>query len=112
MALKKPKMLALNIKSMIPYPVVYRRITGIKMTLGGFIQLGKRGYNLERLLNIRLGITEKDDALPARLTEEIQIDANPKSHVPLAKLRKKYYKIRQWDKNGVPKIRLAKSLKI
>jgi aldehyde:ferredoxin oxidoreductase len=109
---KHPKMLSVNIKSLIPYPVVYRHITGIKMNLGSLIQLGKRGYNMERLLNIRFGITEKDDALPARLTDELQISDNPKSHVPLAKLKKKYYKIRQWDKNGIPKIRLAKKLKI
>jgi aldehyde:ferredoxin oxidoreductase len=44
------------------------------------------------------------------LTDELQIPSNKKSRVPLDILKKKYYKNRSWDKNGVPKKSLIKRL--
>ena len=34
--------------------------------------LGERSYNLERLYNLREGLTAKDDSLPKRLTRDLQ----------------------------------------
>jgi hypothetical protein len=68
--------------------------------------------NLERLTNIKLGLKGSDDDLPKRLTNDLQIPTNKKSKVPLAKMRKRYYKSRSWDKNGVPTKGLIRRLGI
>ena len=74
--------------------------------------MGERGYNLERLIDINLGVTMKDDELPGRLTQELQILNEPKSKVPLEKLRSNYYKARFWTKDGKPTKKLIKRLKL
>lgn len=76
--------------------------TGMKMSFGRYMRIGERGYTLERLCNRKFGISAKDDTLPGRLTEEAQRLDNPKSKVPLEKMKKTYYAARGWDKNGVP----------
>lgn len=73
------------------------------MTFGKFLEVGARGYNLEHLFNIRMGLTEKDDALPGRLTNEMQKPGDAKSKVPLDLLKKNYYHRRGWDANGIPR---------
>ena len=59
---------------------------------------------------MKLGVSAKDDDLPERLKSELQIATNPKSRVPLEKLRAKYYKARFWDKDGRPTKKLIKRL--
>jgi aldehyde:ferredoxin oxidoreductase len=109
--LRYPTLLAINLPAnMLPHPKAISRATGMKWNFGNFIRLGERGYNLERMIDIKLGVTSADDALPARLTDELQIPSNKKSRVPLDILKKKYYKNRSWDKNGVPKKSLLKRL--
>ncbi|HPO53380.1 MAG TPA: aldehyde ferredoxin oxidoreductase family protein [Clostridia bacterium] len=101
--------LALNLPSMVPYPVAINYVTGMKLTLGEYLRIGERGYNLERLVNIRQGLTSDDDTLPKRLLEEPQI--SNKSVVRLDKMKNSYYKIRGW-KDGVPTERVRRKLKI
>lgn len=109
---KIPRMLAVNITSMLPHPVAINYATGMKMNFGRFMAIGERGYNLERLINNRLGVTVSDDTLPKRSTEELQIPGNKKSRVPLDKMRKAYYSIRGWDKKGIVKKSKLKQLKL
>lgn len=109
---KLPNMLAINLKAMLPHPCAINAATGMKLTMGKFIRIGERGYNLERLINNRLGVNRDDDTLPKRLTQDLQISDNKKSRVPLTKLRKKYYKVRGWDKNGIVKESTLRKLKL
>jgi aldehyde:ferredoxin oxidoreductase len=52
----------------------------------------------ERLFNMREGITEKDDTLPARLLEEPKPDGPTKGEVvPLKELKKDYYAAMGYD---------------
>lgn len=92
----------------LPYSKAIALCTGMPMNLIEFLNIGRRGYNLERKYNVSRGITSKDDALPSRLTEDIEEPGNEKSRVPLEKLKQNYYKGRGWDKNGIP---LQKTLK-
>jgi aldehyde:ferredoxin oxidoreductase len=78
-------------------------VTGMKMTFGRFKEIGERGYNLERMFNAKRGVTAADDALPKRLTDDLQDPEVPGSRVPLDDLKKEYYKLRGWDFNGLPK---------
>lgn len=97
---------------MIPHIKAISLATGMKMGFGKFKTIGERGYNLERLFNIRRGLTNEDDSLPKRLTEELQDLKNPRSRVPLKELKRRYYISRGWNLDGIPKKKTLRRLKI
>ena len=109
---KVPHALAVNIQSMLPHPVALSAATGLKLNFGRMLRIGERGYNLERLVNVRLGASAEIDSLPDRLTKDLQDANNKKSRVPLTKLKRRYYKSRGWTAQGIPKEKLVKRLKI
>ncbi len=82
------------------------------MTFGKYLQTGERGYNLERYVNSKFGVSAKDDALPKRLTDVPQDANDSKTKVPLETMKKTYYEARGWDKNGVPTEKTLKKLAI
>ena len=94
-------MLGINAPGIIPHPYAYKLVTGCKMNIGKFIMAGERIYNLERLVNIRQGLS-CGDTLPSRLLDEPQNAGDKESVVKLAPMLKKYYSVRGWDDNGVP----------
>lgn len=85
-----------------PYTKALTAVTGLKIRMGEMRDMGERGYNLERLVNIRMGLTTDQDTLPKRLTDVPQDPNNPRSRVPLEKLKPAYYRIRGWNQSGVP----------
>jgi len=101
---------------LLPHAEAIRLAAGFPFYTGHFLRLGERSFNLERLFNLREGLTAADDSLPNRLTKTPQPSragaVNPKHVVPLEKMLKKYYKVRGWDAQGVPKKRKLKQLKI
>ncbi len=99
-----------NLGGVMPHPYSIRLVTGFNMNMGRFLKAGERGYNLERLINIRQGLKGSDDTLPKRLTEELQRINEPDSRVKLQQMIKDYYKIRGWDENGVPTQKRLKKL--
>ncbi len=90
----------------IPYAL------GMKMTLGRYIEIGARGYTLERYVNCKFGITAADDKLPGRLTDVPQDPKDPSTKIPLQTMKKVYYKARGWDSNGIPTEKTLKQLRI
>ena len=82
------------------------------MKTGDFIDLGERSFNLERMYNIREGLTMKDDTLPERLLRTRQDASDTSTVVPLDKMLPVYYKTRGWDENGVPTEKKLKKLGI
>lgn len=95
---------------LLPHTKALSTLTGLNITFGKFLNIGARGFNLERLCNIKLGLTEKDDALPARFTMEQQIPGNKWSVVPLTRLKKAFYRSRGWHVNGMPTKQTLKHL--
>jgi len=95
------RLLAINVP-MIRHINAVKYATGINMTFGRLKEVGERGYTLERMFNIKMGLTEKDDKLPKRLTEELSDPKNLKTKVPINIMKKQYYKIRGWDAKGIP----------
>ncbi len=87
---------------MLPHSKAVAVVTGMKMHIGILKEVGERGFNLERMFNIKMGLTAKDDSLPKRLTDTPQEADNPKSRVPLEKMIGAYYSIRGWTSEGVP----------
>ena len=91
----------------IHHSKVIAKASGQKMSTGEFLTAGARGFNMERMFNVREGMV--DDSLPARLTDEPQIKGRPDTVVPMDKMLPKYYKIRGWDDRGVPLAKVLKS---
>ncbi len=66
-------------------------------------QTGERIWNLERLFNLKAGLTRADDTLPPRmLTEPLPSGFGKGNVVQLDTLIPQYYQLRGWDENGVP----------
>ena len=85
---------------------------GMKMNFGKYIRCGERGYTLDRWVSTRFGIRAKDDSLPKRLTDVAQDPKDPRTKVPLEKMKKTYYRARGWSQDGVPTERTLKKLGI
>ncbi len=88
-------------------------VTGLDFTDDELLKIGKRIYTLERKFNIEAGFTRKDDTLPPRfLNEFLPEGASRNRIVKLDEMLDRYYKIRGWDKNGVPTDETLKELEI
>ncbi|MCP4405021.1 MAG: aldehyde ferredoxin oxidoreductase, partial [bacterium] len=67
------------------------------------LQAGERIWNLERLFNLKAGLTAADDTLPKRILEEPIPDGPSKGQVNrLSEMLPEYYQLRGWDEGGVP----------
>ena len=97
---KYPHLAHIHLTSMLPHTKALQAATGMKITMGDLMRIGARGFNLERMINSRIGISEKDDKLPKRLTDVEQVPGDPRTKVPQAKLKKLFYFARGWDKDG------------
>ncbi|MCK4849635.1 MAG: aldehyde ferredoxin oxidoreductase C-terminal domain-containing protein, partial [Candidatus Heimdallarchaeota archaeon] len=85
------------------WAVLIQSLLGYEFSEKDFRLLGERIYNLERIYNIREGLTRADDTLPKRLLEDPLPDGPAKGQVVnLDPLLDAYYEYRGWDKNGVP----------
>jgi aldehyde:ferredoxin oxidoreductase len=77
--------------------------TGVEMSLDELMKAGERIWNLEKIFNLKAGITGKDDRLPDRLLKEPMPGGPAKGKVAeLSKMLPEYYQLRGWDKEGVP----------
>ncbi len=68
------------------------------------LEAGERIWNMERDFNIAAGMTAADDTLPERLLKEAAKTGPAKGMVNnLDEMLPKYYEIRGWSADGVPK---------
>jgi len=77
-------------------------VTGIKISRREYLEAGDRITVLERYMNTREGVTRADDTLPERLLKEGRRSDPGSRTVPLDRLRRSYYALRGYDRNGVP----------
>lgn len=78
-------------------------VTGVEYKTADFMKCGDRIWNLERQWNLGAGLTAKDDSLPPRLLKEPIKTGPSKGMVSrLPEMLPVYYKLRGWDKNGLP----------
>lgn len=94
------------------YARMWSAITGLKMSNRELLRAGERVYVLERYMNTREGITAKDDTLPKRLLNEFRKSDTQQKAIPLDKMVKRFYTLRGFDKNGIPKPKTLKKLGI
>jgi aldehyde:ferredoxin oxidoreductase len=104
--------LALALLDVRVYSRTYYAITGIRMSQSKMLEAGERVHALERLMNTREGISRKDDSLPKRFLTEGRKSDPDKKLVPLGEMLDAYYRIKGFDKNGIPKHKTLKKLKI
>jgi len=88
------------------YENFYKYVTGKEASLEQLLELSNDVYDLTRLINVRLGVSRKDDSLPHKVW------ANPPLTGPNAgrvinredfqKLLSLYYQKRGWDQDGIP----------
>ncbi len=79
------------------------RAMGWQWTGQDLLDAGARIFNYKRLINVRLGITAKDDVLPHRLAHEPRPEGSAAGVLPdVDRMRADYYRLRAWDDNGVP----------
>ena len=90
-------------------------VTGEDFSTHYLEKLAQRIAALERLFNLEAGFTDKDDTLPERFqkepihTEGMDVVVK-KEHIE--KLRRDYYKVRNWDEHGIPNRELLQKLNI
>jgi len=93
-------LLGLKFANLIP---MVTAVTGKPYKADELLEAGERIWNLERLFNLRAGISGQDDQLPERFLKE-PLEGGPAqgqvSHVP--EMLPKYYQLRGWSKKGKP----------
>ena len=85
------------------YAALLSAATGFDYTTDEVMKAGDRVWNLEKLWNLKIGLTKKDDYLPPRFLNEPLLDGAAKGQVVyLDALLSDYYKVRGWNEEGVP----------
>ncbi|MEA2015037.1 MAG: aldehyde ferredoxin oxidoreductase C-terminal domain-containing protein, partial [Thermodesulfobacteriota bacterium] len=88
------------------YLPAIRHVTGWDTDLDELTAIGERIYNLERMINVKRGANRSTAMLPYRVMNEPVPDGPCKGrYVPQAKLDRmldSYYRLRGWDRDGVP----------
>jgi aldehyde:ferredoxin oxidoreductase len=84
---------------------------GWEITPAELLRIGERLFNLKRLINVRLGITARDDTLPVRILTVARDSGGAAGVLPdQPLLLREYYEERGWDANGVPTLERLKAL--
>lgn len=104
--------LAIALMDFSVYTQLWSSATGIKISSSELLKAGDRIQVLERYMNTREGVTRKDDTLPPRMLKEGRPCDPDKLTVPLEKMLDGYYKLRGYDKNGIPTEETLRKLSI
>lgn len=104
--------------TMVPPALFYDEVidalkvtTGISYSRKDLEKIGERIVSLNRMFNIRVGMSRKDDNLPERFLKEPMPTGPPKGHVvDLDYMLNEYYDLRGWNENGVPEKKKLKEL--
>ena len=85
------------------YAELMTTATGVSYDAESYLKIGERIWNLERVWNLRAGLTAADDTLPPRMLNE-PIPAGPSKGAVnrLHEMMPEYYALRGWGPDGVP----------
>ena len=97
-----------------PIATALSLITGMELDVPKLKEIGERIVNLQRMYNVRHGITRRDDQQPRRMLEEKSPSGRAKGHVVyLDRMLDEYYDLREWDKaTGLPTEKKLNNLKL
>ncbi|SCY05870.1 aldehyde ferredoxin oxidoreductase family protein [Alkaliphilus peptidifermentans] len=80
--------------------------SGIRVSEEEFVKKGEMIWNMERMFNIESGMSKSDDWLPERCFEaltDIKEPFLPLTEKDLTNMLDRYYELRGWDSQGIPK---------
>lgn len=88
------------------FAVLVKYTAGLEFTPAEFKEIAKRVIDLERIINMREGITRADDTLPRRYFDDEMPDGKTRGQKidrqEFARMLSLYYKLRNWDDDGKP----------
>ncbi len=91
-------------------------VTGWDIKVSELKTIGERIYNLTRLFNVREGFSRKDDYIPYRIAYEPMPEGPNKGFAvspdKFKKMLNEYYELRGWNKNGIPKKKKLRELRV
>jgi aldehyde:ferredoxin oxidoreductase len=105
-----------NMPSFKEFSQLLRIITGLELSPLEIWEIADRAYTLERLFNIREGLTRAHDWLVDRYFDEptlLGLEIARGKKLDREKFREmidEYYRLHEWDENGVPKAQTLKRL--
>jgi aldehyde:ferredoxin oxidoreductase len=86
-------------------------VTGRVVSKEELLLAGERIFNLERLYNVRCGISRKGDWLPLRILADKRADRWESTSLPhLGEMLSDYYRFRGWTIEGIPTEEKVKEL--
>jgi len=97
---------SVRVRSMVNF---LNYVTGFNISVAEFMKTGERIFNLQRLYNVRCGVSRKDDTLPPRF---LTLKRNRDKLPPLGELLSDYYDYRGWTEEGIPSQTKLKELNI
>ncbi|MBI4333091.1 MAG: aldehyde ferredoxin oxidoreductase family protein [Chloroflexi bacterium] len=80
------------------------RVTGWDLSLADALKTGERIFNLQRMINVRRGMSRKDDILPPRIMVHKRGGKSDAANnlPPLGEMLTQYYSFRGWSEEGIP----------
>jgi aldehyde:ferredoxin oxidoreductase len=86
---------------------------GTEYRADDLLGIGERIWNLERLFNMRAGFDNSHDTLPERFFKEPIQDGPAQGQISkVDEMLPKYYEVRGWGENGVPKPETLEGLEL
>jgi aldehyde:ferredoxin oxidoreductase len=88
-----------------PWARIASGITGLNFSTARMEEMANRVASLERVFNLEAGMEAGEDTLPMRFQKESIMVGDKEKRISLdsiVKMRKDYYKIRDWDEKGIP----------
>lgn len=90
----------LKFKNLVP---MANAVLGEKLTADDLMLIGERVVSLERLFNLRAGLSGGDDRLPVQFTDEPLTEGPAQGRVSKAnEMLPEYYELRGWTPEGEP----------
>lgn len=89
--------------------------TGWNWSMDEFLEAGERITNIQRMVNVKYGISRKDDTIPERMfmpAKEGGRAGKAPNETSFAEALDRYYELRGWDKDGKPTLSTLSRLKI
>ena len=85
------------------YCRLFNVVVGEQWSVADLLRVGERVWNLERVFNLKAGISPRQDTLPRRLLNEPVADGPAKGQVHrLGEMLPQYYRERGWSDDGIP----------
>jgi len=84
----------------------FQAVTGKDWDMAYMLKISERIRNLERMFDVRQGLTRADDTLPKKFFEtplsKGKYEGAVLDKAKFEQMKDEYYELRGWDKNGIP----------